>query len=581
MGFARLRARTRFRTRADQARMIFEWELQVIMEPQRLIGIDQVPPSPWGTHFCLFYRTPEDLLDLLIPYFRIGLENNEFCMWVTSDPLSAEEARAALDAAVPDLDTRMRREQIEILDYTQWYVVDGKFDSDRVLAGWVEKEQRARHKGYEGLRLTGNTFWLEQANWNAFIDYEAAVDRVISQYHMIALCTYSLDKCGASEVIDVTNHHQFALTKRAGKWEMIESADRRRADEAQRYAAELEERVAERTRKLQALNISLQQENAERKQAEAATREALQRIEALNANLELQAAELQAANIQLEETAEELRVANMNLEDALTQEHAARAEAEERRRALEQSEREIENLNRDLEMRAAQLEMVNKELEAFSYSVSHDLRTPLNAIDSFADLLLHEYGATLDAGAREYLGLIAGNAKQMTQLVEGLLRLSRLGRQAVEKQAVAPAELVRRVIQELDPQTQGRSIEITIGDLPRCLADPVLLRQVYANLLSNAIKFTRPRPTAEIQVGWSDECGGHRCVYWVRDNGVGFDSRRADKLFGVFQRLHSEDEYEGTGIGLALVQRIIHRHGGSVWAESQVGEGATFYFTLG
>jgi light-regulated signal transduction histidine kinase (bacteriophytochrome) len=187
------------------------------------------------------------------------------------------------------------------------------------------------------------------------------------------------------------------------------------------------------------------------------------------------------ANVNLEEQAEELSVANTNIEEALVQEHAARAEAEERRRALEQSEREIESLNRDLEMRAAQLEMANKELEAFSYSVSHDLRTPLRAVDNFANLLLQDYGATLDEGARNYMNLIAGNSKQMSELVEGLLRLSRLGRQAVERRSVEPAELVRQVIQDLAPQMEGRTVEVVVDDMPPCLCQLALkCDQVHA-----------------------------------------------------------------------------------------------------
>ncbi len=238
------------------------------MKQPRLIGIDQVPEAPWGTHFCLFYRTRQDLIDLLVPYFKTGLENNEFCMWVTSDPLRASDARASLGKAVQDLALYESRGQIEILDYSEWYTRSGRFDSDRVLAGWVEKEKRAVQRGFDGLRLTGNTFWLEEADWHAFIDYEAAVDSVISQYHMLALCTYSLDKCDATEVIDVTNHHQFALAKRGGDWQMIESADRRRAEQARRYATELEVRVAERTRELQALNAQLTRENIERQKRE-------------------------------------------------------------------------------------------------------------------------------------------------------------------------------------------------------------------------------------------------------------------------------------------------------------------------
>jgi len=206
----------------------------------RRAGLDVVGEVPWGTHFCQFYQTSQDLLDVLVGYFRHGLEDNEFCMWITSEPLGVKDARRALGQAVPDLDERERRGQIEVLDYRQWYAIDGVFDADRVLRGWVEKERAALERGYEGLRLTGNTFWLEKADWKAFADYEAVVDNVIGAHRMLALCTYSLDKCGSFELLDVVRNHEFALIKQEGKWELMQSQRHRKAEEALR---ESEQRV--------------------------------------------------------------------------------------------------------------------------------------------------------------------------------------------------------------------------------------------------------------------------------------------------------------------------------------------------
>lgn len=194
-------------------------------------GIDIIGDVPWGTHFCQFYQTREDLMDILIPYFKAGLENNEFCMWVTSQPLDVEEAREALRGAVPDIDIYLEKGQIEIISYTDWYVKEGIFDSDRVLNGWVEILNQALARGYDGLRLTGNTFWLEKKDWNDFVDYEEEVDRVLGNYNIVAICTYCLDRCNASEIIDVVINHQFALIKREVKWEQIESSRRKEAEE--------------------------------------------------------------------------------------------------------------------------------------------------------------------------------------------------------------------------------------------------------------------------------------------------------------------------------------------------------------
>jgi PAS domain S-box-containing protein len=204
----------------------------------RRTGIDVIGDVPWGTHFCQFYESSQDLIDVLVPYFKEGLAANEFCMWVTSEPLNIDQAVAALKQEVPDLDDYITKGQIEILDYSQWYTRSGMFSADEVLKGWIDKLSEAQKRGYEGLRLTGNTFWLEQADWDDFTRYEETVDNVIGRYPMLAICTYSLQKCNAVEMLDVIANHQFALIKRSGRWEVIESSQHKKMEHALREREE-------------------------------------------------------------------------------------------------------------------------------------------------------------------------------------------------------------------------------------------------------------------------------------------------------------------------------------------------------
>jgi light-regulated signal transduction histidine kinase (bacteriophytochrome) len=233
----------------------------------------------------------------------------------------------------------------------------------------------------------------------------------------------------------------------------------------------------------------------------------------------------------------------------------------------------------ELAKRAAELEAANKELEAFTYSVSHDLRAPLRHVAGYAELLQRQSSASLDEKGRRYMAMILEASKRMGSLIDDLLGFSRIGRAEAKKQAVNLDQLVREVIRELQQDTRDRQIAWTVGALPVCYGDRSMLKVVLMNLLSNAVKFTRTRSQAKIGIGCAE--GKHNQVeVFVADNGAGFDMQYVNKLFGVFQRLHRADEFEGTGIGLATVQRIIHRHGGEVRAEGVVDQGATFYFSL-
>ncbi len=224
------------------------------------------------------------------------------------------------------------------------------------------------------------------------------------------------------------------------------------------------------------------------------------------------------------------------------------------------------------------IEQLNQELESFSYSVSHDLRAPLRSIDGYTQILLEDYARHLDDEGKRVLNVVVNNARRMAKLIDDLLDFSRVGRKEVAKSVVNSESVVRSVVSELVALEPQRSIDITIDPLDPCDADPNLLRQVWVNLISNAIKYSRKRDRAEIQISSAVHPG--EVVYTIKDNGTGFDMEYSHKLFGVFQRLHRQQEFEGTGVGLAIVHRIVSRHGGRVWAEGEVGKGATFHFSL-
>ena len=247
-------------------------------------------------------------------------------------------------------------------------------------------------------------------------------------------------------------------------------------------------------------------------------------------------------------------------------------------KSLAERDQALRELEEKVLQRTAQLATANKELEAFTYSVSHDLRGPMRHIGGFSKILIEDFAREMPPEALGHLQRIRDGVRRMGLLVDGLLYLAQVGRHDLKPQDTALNEVIEEVVNRLQPETDGERVTWKIAELPAVKCDPVLITQVIQNLLANALKFTSKRVRAEIEVGCGEEDG--KLVIFVRDNGVGFDMKYMDKLFGVFQRLHRAEDFEGTGIGLATVQRIVQKHGGRVWAEAELDKGATFYFTL-
>src|SRR5882757_6198709 len=237
----------------------------------RKTGVDVVGDMPWGTHFCLFYDTKADLLETLVSYCKAGLESHEFCLWVVAEPLAVEDARRALQRAVSDFDRYFADHSIEIVAARDWYLQDGTFDLNRVIGGWNEKLASASARGYAGVRVTGDTAWLEKKDWKDFCEYEESLNQAVANQRLAVLCTYPLAACGAGEILDVVRTHQFAVTKRRGSWDVIETAGHKQAKaEIKRLNEELEQRVLERTSELTDVNTELTKEVLQRQRAEEA-----------------------------------------------------------------------------------------------------------------------------------------------------------------------------------------------------------------------------------------------------------------------------------------------------------------------
>jgi len=253
----------------------------------RKTGISVVGDLPWGTHFCHFYETKEDLLDILIPYFKTGLENNEFCMWVVFDPLTAAEARNALRQAAPETERYLADGALEIVPHSEWYLKDGVLDVERVIAGWKEKLAQALARGYDGIRVNGNEAWLTEKDWRNFLEYEKRLNEVLAHQRMIVLCTYPLALSRAADIFDVARSHEFAIARRHGSWEVLATPELKQAKaEIKRLYDEAEEKVEHRTRELAATNDALRTEIGERKLVEERLRMSRQNLRALTALVE-------------------------------------------------------------------------------------------------------------------------------------------------------------------------------------------------------------------------------------------------------------------------------------------------------
>jgi PAS domain S-box-containing protein len=546
-------------------------------------GLPVLGGIPWGSHFCQFYQNQQHLQEVLVPYFKAGLENDEFCVWVTSEALTSEEARGGLSHVVPDLADREKRGQFEVFPYTEWYKTGSYFDMNRILEGWQQKYNLGLERGFAGLRVSGNTAWLESGDWDSFSEYEASIDSAIEGSRILVLCTYNLNRCGPYEVLDVVRNHQFALVLGQHGWERIEHAELRRLRELQLASEARYRQLFESIDEGFALHEMifdkrsghpidyrfLEANPAFGKLTGLDTKKIIGRtVTEVLPSIEPMWIETYGRVVRTGKPERfEGYVAALGRWFAVyaycpapRQFAVAFSDITERRRSEEELQRS------------------NHELEQFAYVASHDLREPLRAITGFANLLGTRYRGQLDSVADEYLGHLKDGASRMQGLISDLLEYSRVGN-GLETTRVDMNACLDRAKANLRVAIQESGARVIVDErLPEVWADASLLTLVLQNLLGNAIKFHKTEVPPEIHLGSRRE--GSEWVLWVRDSGIGIPDGQSNRIFQIFQRLHSRDEYPGTGIGLAICKKIVERHGGRIRYESKVGQGTTFEFTL-
>lgn len=602
----------------------------------RTTGIEVVGDMPWGTHFCLFYDTKSDLLETLAPYCKAGLENGEFCLWVVAEPVKEAEASQALARVVPDFDRYLREQSIEIVAARDWYLHDGEFDLARVIRAWNEKLVRAIARGYIGVRVTGDTAWLNKRDWRDFCEYEESLNQAIANQHLAVLCTYPLAACSAAEILDVVQTHQFTVTKRHAKWEVIETAGHKQAKaQIKRLNEELEQRVSDRTRQLTELNDELEREVLERKRAESA----LLRSEAYLAEAQRisQTGSFgwDVSTGQIYWSAETFRIIECDPTNTVpsTALVLERTHPEDRglvQQALDRAAAERKDFDFEHRLlvpggnvkfvRVVGHPSVNHESEKFEFvgavmdvtqrhqadaererlqelqadlahitrittmgeltaSLAHEIRQPIAAAVTNAKTCLRwldraepEIGEACEAASR--------TVKDATRAADIINRIGSLFKKgAPQRESVDINQLIREMMELLRSEASRYSISICAELAPELhltLGDVVHLRQVLMNLMLNGIDAMKDAGTDRELTIKSEEDDNGQIRISVSDTGVGLQPNQVEQVFNTF----FTTKPQGLGMGLPISRSIVESHGGRLWASANQQRGATFHFTL-
>jgi PAS domain S-box-containing protein len=540
------------------------------MQPgMRESGIEVLGPVPWGTHFCLFYKTKQDLIDVLVPYFKAGLENNEYCMCITSKPFDHDEVRARMSEALPDFDKCIARGQIEIIPYDNWYVIDGVFDSQRVLAGWVEKLQDALARGFSGLRLSGNTFWLEKAGWKDFLDYEEDVNDTIGQYSIMALCTYSLDRCNAEDILDVVSTHRFALSKRENRWKIIESQEQK---EARRALRESEIRFRSLIQNSSDIIRILDKDCHIIYDSPSSGR-----ILGYPADSLLGKSPLDYIH------PDDRELVRTSLDGVRHKTNSGKP-TEFRIRKADGKYLYVESIGVNMigvpgvdgivittrpitERKQAEEELKTAKAQAELYLdlMGHDINNMHQIALGYLELA-RELKA--DEAGNEFIDKPMEVLQRSTRLIRNVRKLQQLREGILPIDCVDVCAVLEDVRREFG-SVPDRDITLNTNGCKHChvLANE-LLHDVFANLVSNAIKHTGGRAKIVISLDTMAENGNGNCRVTVEDNGPGIPDNFKARIFN--RMLKGTDKAKGMGLGLYLVKSVVDSYGGRVWAEDRV-----------
>ncbi|MCL4416397.1 MAG: MEDS domain-containing protein [Actinobacteria bacterium] len=577
------------------------------MEARRT-GIDIIKEIPWGTHFCQLYNTKDDLIEILVPYFKAGLESNEYCIWVTSESLPETKAMHALAGSMPDLDGYLKKKQLEIFNYSELYTKGGSFKAGRVLDFWIRKLDKALENGFEGIRVTGDTIWLQKNGWKDFTDYEEEINKIISNYKMIVACTYFLGRYGADEIIDIIKNHEFALIKRENKWMAIENSAQSKLKQ---------ELINERNKVLDVLNSNRQTTDYLEKLFNYANapiivwdpsfkitrfNHAFEHLTGYNVN-EVIDRELDVLFPESgrEESLNKIRrtlegehwdsveipimckngnikvvlwnSANIYGEDEKTivATIAQGQDITERRDA----ELELKALNENLKNHSRQLETANKDLEAFSYSLSHDVRKYIRTIDGYSSIIAEEFPEIKNSKNGEYIEKIKGAVKSISKLIDSMLGLYRISNLKHNYEEVNLSDVINEIIDKKDEEYKEYRINYKVESNMLLYSNSEFLKILFENLIDNSCKSLKDNINAKLEIGKISS--DNSPTYFVSDNGTGIDSIYHEKIFQPFVSYNTGKGYNSTGIGLAIVKKIVNILNGNICLESELGKGSTFF----